>query len=338
MNTTIQQFRDHAPCREHATSCGDPESSSHAAPHDPSQMRAHVVHALERLQQTLLEQAQLRGLPTGLDRLDEITHGLQPGRIYLIAGRPAMGKTGLLLQILAEVCLNQHIPSLLFTGDLTIPQVIDRLLFNHAMFPQCKLGDPQYALRKGDLKRIQESAGQLAESGLILDEIRNATFEALAAKARHERSVAGIGLIVIDHLHQLGMASTSPGTSRKREMAMVIGSLRELARELGVPILVSAHLKRRAEGRVPKCVDIRESGAIEHEADFIGLLHRETLNAEPHVIELLVAKNFNGALGPIRLCRIDEIQRFEEVPTEEQEISHAWQDYRLEKDFPPETA
>jgi replicative DNA helicase len=185
-----------------------------------------------------------------------------------------------------------------------------------------------------------KSAQELAGSGLIPDGTRDLTIELIADKARDARVKAGIGLIVIDHLHLIRSEATPPGTSRKREMAGVIRAIRDLARELGLPILVSAHIKRRAEGRLPRSGDIRESGAIEHEADFIGLLHREPPITDEECIELLVAKNNNGPPGAIRLFLTKEIQRFEEgpvVPNEDQEMIRAWRDYRTEKDFPLES-
>ena len=326
-----------------------PDSNPHSGTDpDPSggrRLGILVKNALERCRGILSRDLPRCGLSTGFKELDEMSNGLEPGRVYVIAARPSMGKTSLLLQILGEVCLDQQIPSLLFTGDLAIPQVIDRLIFNRALSPQCCLYDPQYTPSKGDLERIQKHAKKLADSGLVLDDRRDMTIEAIAARAREERAKTGIGLIVIDHLHCIRSESTQPGTSRKHEMAGVIRSLSNLARELELPVLVSAQLKRRADGRLPRIGDIRESGAIEHEADFIGLLHRE--RQIQCVFDLLICKNNNGPLGTIGFLFVEEIQRFEEglivpdVPNmsdEEQQIARAWRDYQNEKDFPREMA
>lgn len=327
----------------------NPQGKTAGDTSDRARLGILVDHALKRCQGILFQNLPRRGLSTGLSQLDDMSNGLEPGRVYIIAARPSMGKTSLLLQILAEVCLNQQIPSLLFTGDLTIPQVVDWLIFNRALAPQCCLYDSQYTPCKGDLQRIQKHANNLAASGLVLADSRDMTIEAIAAKAREERSKTGIGLIVIDHLHLIRSESSQPGTSRKREMAGVICAIRNLARELGLPILVSAHLKRRADGRLPRCGDIRESGAIEHEADFIGLLHREGPIRDEDCFELLLAKNNNGPSGTIRLLFTPQIQRFEEGPiipdvsnvsnvanvsNEGQEITQAWRDYKGERYFP----
>ena len=307
-----------------------------------------VENALERCRGILFKDLPRRGLSTGFKELDDLSNGLEPGRVYVIAARPSMGKTSMLLQILGEVCLNQHIPSLLFTGDLAIPQVIDRLIFKRALISQWHFYDPEYAPCKGDLQRLQKSAQELAVSGLVLEEGRDLTIEAIAARAREERAKTGIGLIVIDHLHCIRSESTQPGTSRKHEMTGVIRSLRNLARELELPVLVSAQLKRRAEGRLPRIGDIRESGAIEHEADFIGLLHKE--RQIECGFDLLISKNNNGPLGSIGYLFVGDIQRFEEglmipglpdvsdLSDEEQQIARAWRDYQNEKDFPREMA
>jgi replicative DNA helicase len=312
-----------------------------------------VVNALERFQGILFQNLPRRGLSTGLSELDEMSNGLEPRRVYVIAARPSMGKTSLLLQILGEVCLKQKIPSLLYTSDLTIPQVIDRLIFNRAMVPQCFFYDPEYHPCKGDLQRIQKNAQELGCSGLVLEDGRNITVEVIAAKAREERDMRSTGLIVIDHLHSIRSESMQPETSRKREMGKVIHELKYLARELGLPILVSAHLKRRTEGRLPRSGDIRESGTIKHEADFIGLVHREGPITYEDCYEMLIAKNNNGPLSTVGRLFIEEIQRFEKGPIfpdapsvpsvpsfseEEQEMTQASRDYRNEKDFPREMA
>ncbi len=352
------------PIHEHVTgqkAAGDETAPSPSTPEKPGNLpdgntnadlpghtdvKTLVANAITRLQGILFENLPRRGLSTGLSELDDMSNGLEPGRVYVIAARPSMGKTSLLLQILGEICIKQEIPSLLFTGDLTIPQVIDRLIFNRAMTPPYYFYDPDYRPTKGDLGRIKKSAQELASSGLVLDDSRNMTIEAIAAKVREERDKRSIGLIVIDHLHSIRSESTPPGTSRKAEMTAVIRSIRDLAQELELPILMSAQLKRRADGRLPRSGDIRESGAIEHEADFIALLHREGPIPHENCCDLLIAKNNNGPLGTIGLLFIADIQRFENGPIfpdapnvanlteEEQEMTNAWRDYQNEKDSP----
>lgn len=324
----------------------NPERESAADTPGCGRLDDHVKDAIDRflkILERMPSKPPSKGLSTGLSHLDEICHGLEPGRIYLIASRPSLGKTALLMSIIAEVCLNQKTPALFFSGDLAIPQIVESLIFNRASAPLSAF-DSGNLPNKSGLLRIQKCARELAESGLVLDDGRDMTIEAISARAREERTKAGIGLIAIDHLHLIRSESTHPGTSRKREMNAVVRELRNLARELALPILVSAHLKRRAEGRLPRCSDIRESGAIEYEADFIGLLHREGMSAEGCFFELLVAKNNNGPLGHVRLCLIRDLQRFEEfsegeeIPEDEQEMIQAWRDYRKEKDFPREMA
>ena len=249
-----------------------------------------------------------------------------------------------------------------FSGGLTSSEIVDRLIFTRAVAPLCAFSDPEYittnvdlhrghncALHlvaagfiptKADLNRIQKCAIDLATSGLILDDSRDLTVEAIAADARDNLAEAGIGFIVIDHLHLIRSESTRPGTPRKCEMARVIREIRSLAQELGLPVLVSAHLKRRADGRLPRIGDIRESGAIEHEADFVGLLHREGPIADENYFNLLIAKNYNGPTRTVSLFRPPGLQWFEQgqVHNEEEEMERAWRDYRNEKDYPPEIA
>jgi len=304
------------------------------------ELEIHVKKSLERYQ-AILEHGVPRGLATGFSLLDVLTNGLLPGRVYVVASRPSMGKTTLLLTILAEVCIKQKTPSMFFSGDLTISQIIDRLIFNRAKIPLCALYDPEYIPNKGELRRIQRCALDLAGSGLILDDSRDLTIEAIAANARDHRAMTGIGFIAIDHLHLIRSESTTPGTPRKCEMARVMREIKSLAQELDVPVLVSAQLKRRADGRLPRIGDIREAGAIEPEADFVGLLHREGTISTKNYYDLRVAKNSHGPADTVRLIRYPGLQWFEPGPpicNEEEEIEQAWHDYRYEKDFPPERA
>ena len=298
----------------------------------------HVENALQRYQEILEHGVACRGLSTGFRRLDVMTNGLLPGMVYVIASRPSMGKTTLLLNILSRVGIEQQTPSMFFSGNLTISQIVDRLIFNRAMAPLCAFSNPGYLPNKADLLRIRKCAHDLAISGLVLDDSRDMTIEAIVAKAREERSRTGIGFIAIDHLHLIRSESTHPGTSRKREMTGVIRAIKILAQELELPILVSAQLKRRADGRLPRSRDIRESGAIENEADFVGLLHRVGSIKDQVCFNLLIAKNNNGPSGTVTLFLTREMQ-FEEGPrlhNEEEEMTRAWTDYRFEKDFPPE--
>lgn len=320
----------------------NPGSSTAAELSNRQKLLTHVQNAVERYQKILefgLPKGPPKGLSTGFSLLDGMCHGLEPGRVYVIASRPSLGKTTLLLNIIAAVCLNQKTPSLFFSGDLTIPQIVDRLIFNQASAPLSAAFDPGHTPTKGDLLRIQKCAQGLVDSGLVLDDTRDMMIEVIAAKAREERAKNGIGLIAIDHLHLIRSEATRPDTSRKREMAVVIREIKSLARELELPVLVSAQLKRRADGRLPRIGDIRQATAIEHEADFVGLLHKEV--SDEDCVKLLIAKNNNGPLGTVRLFLSAELQRFEQGPVvyhEENEMERAWRDYRLEKDFPHETA
>jgi replicative DNA helicase len=320
----------------------NPDSSTAADVSGRQKLLSYVNNAVERYQKLLefgLPKGPPKGLSTGFSLLDGMCHGLEPGRVYVIASRPSLGKSTLLLNIIAAVCLNQKTPSLFFSGDLTIPQIVDRLIFNQASAPLSALFDPEYVPTKGDLQRIQKCALELVDSGLVLDDRRDMMIEAIAAKAREERAKNGIGLIAIDHLHLIRSEATRPDTSRKREMAAVIGEIKSLAKELELPVLVSAQLKRRADWHLPRIGDIRQATAIEHEADFVGLLHKEV--SDEDCVKLLIAKNNNGPLGTVRLFLSAELQRFEQGPVvyhEENEMERAWRDYRLEKDFPHETA
>jgi replicative DNA helicase len=302
-------------------------------------IRSYVDNALQRYQDILGHGDESRGLPTGFSLLDAMINGLQPGGVYVIASRPSMGKTTLLLNILSQVALEQQTPSMFFSGELTSAQIVNKLIFNRARVPLGMHSDPEHCPTKGDLMRIHKCSRELASSGLVLENMRNMTLETIVAKSREEQTKIGIRFIAIDHLHLIRSESTQPGTSRKREMTGVMREIKNLARELELPVLVSAQLKRRADGRVPRIRDIRQSRSIEEEADFVGMLHREGSITEKDRFELLIAKNNNGPSGTVCLFFDRVVQLFEQgrpVRYEENEMIIAWRDYLMEKDFPQE--
>ena len=289
---------------------GEPSA---AAPTD-SELSTHLRTSLERLVKTLQEDGSRGILSTGLGLLDGLTNGIEKGNLYVIGAGDSLARTSFLLRVVAEVCLAQRIPTLLFSGDLSGSQVTDRLIYgrNHLPSPS-NLNAPSYR-KKGSLMRIQKHTQEISESGLVIHDSRDLTIEAIEARAHEESAKSGIGFIVIDHVHLIRSESTPPGTSRKREMSGVIRRIKNLARELELPILVGAHLKRQARRRVPRSGDIRESADIEYEADFIGLLHRQEQFPYVDFYDLLVAKNNSGMLGSIRLYLFRECDWFEQDP------------------------
>jgi replicative DNA helicase len=240
----------------------------------------------------------------------------------------------MLLNVLEEICLNQKIPALFFCGDMTPLEVVKRFIFERSLFPLDSLRDQEYLPCKGDLLRIQQCAVELAKSGLVINERRDLTADSITAIARAMHDERGIGFIAIDHLHLI--QPNRPGMSAKSAMATAAVGLKSLARELNLPILATAHLRRAAQGRPADIRDLRHGNALAHEADFIGMLEpMGEANGSDHVV-MRVVKNHGGKCGQVDLYRHRLLLRFCEQPPlteEEEEMIMAWDTYVEERDF-----
>lgn len=268
------------------------------------------------------------GLSTGLQELDQMIAGLRPGNLFVVAARPGMGKTSLMLKIAGDICMNQNVPTLIFSGQMTVSEIMQRLVFERAGVPPAPFyqGNP---LTKEDVHAIQLAVLEWISAKLSVDDTRGLSIETLSAKARRAKQEDNIGFIAIDCLQSLRSDSPQAQVSREREVAEISAGLKSLALELEIPILVLANLNRRADSRVvgnyrgiPRMSDLRESGAIEQDADMVGLLYRpscyaenaEEKEAEAGEAELILTKNRNGKTGWVPLLFIEDIMRFDNYP------------------------
>jgi replicative DNA helicase len=264
-----------------------------------------------------------RGVATGYLDLDKMSKGLKPGEMFVVAARPSMGKTSLMMNVVEHIAVDQGIPSLVFSCEMTAFQIIQRLLYARARFPMAQL-DKGFKPRRDELLRIKRAAEEIAAAPLFIDDTPGLLIDALRAKARRRKREDGIGFIAIDYLQLLRSASKQAQNAREREIGEISAGIKGLAKELDLPILVLAQLNRGPEGRtgkqlgVPRMSDLRESGTIEQDADMIGLLYRSEYYADAEekeevagVAELLLAKNRNGETGPVSLTFIAELMRFE---------------------------
>lgn len=268
------------------------------------------------------------GLATGFQELDELTTALKPGEVFVIGSRPGMGKTSLMLRIVEHVCIDQKVPTLIFSGQTTAFETTQRLMFSRAKFVLHEFYRGRCPM-KSDLKHIQQAAQEISSAELFVDDSSGLDINVLCERARYHRGENKIGFIAIDCLHVLKSKTEQAERSREREVAEISAGIRELAKELGIPILVLADLNRRADSRlegdrrgIPRMSDLRDSGAIEQDADMVGLLYRpsyyaenaEEKEAEAGKAELILAKNRNGKTGWIPLLFIEDIMRFENYP------------------------
>lgn len=261
------------------------------------------------------------GVPTGYHELDQLTSGFQPGDLVIIAGRPSMGKTALALNITQSATAVTGTPSAIFSLEMSKEQLSLRLLSSEARIDSSKMRGG--FLKESDLARINRAAGTLYDLPIYIDDSPAISALEIRAKARRMKMEKGLGLIVIDYLQLMrGRASAE---RRELEISEISRSLKALAKELNIPVVALSQLNRKVEERSnkrPVLSDLRESGAIEQDADVIVFIYRdEVYNAEPDnpnrgIAEINVAKQRNGPIGTVRLTFLQHCTRFEDYAPE----------------------
>lgn len=292
-----------------------------------------LVHkAINTIEECHQRGGALTGLSTGFPDFDKMTCGLQAGDMVVIAARPSMGKTSLAMNIAEAVAIDQKQPVGVFSLEMTSESLTLRMLCSRARVNLRNVRDGFLAER--DFPKIAGAAGKLANCPLYIDDSAGLTILQLRAKARRMHQQHGIKLFVIDYL-QLLNASSQKVENRQQEIAMISNGIKALAKELNVPVIVLAQLNRELErdkSRKPRLSDLRESGAIEQDADLVGLLYKpereeteedcgeQEVEAVP--INLLIAKQRNGPTGDVCLTFLKSFTRFEsasrvrDVPSE----------------------
>jgi len=258
------------------------------------------------------------GVPTGFDKVDDLTSGLQNADLIIIAGRPSMGKTAFALNIAQYVSTQRSIPVCLFSLEMAKEQIAMRMLASSAKVDSQRI-------RKGflgetDWPKLTTAAGSLSEAPLFIDDSAAITVLEMKAKARRLKAEHGLGLVIIDYL-QL-MRSGSRKDSREQEISEISRSLKALAKELNVPVIALSQLNRQVEVRTnrrPQMADLRESGAIEQDADVIAFIYRDEVynkaedNPEKGIAEVIIAKQRNGPIGMVKLAFLEKYTSFENL-------------------------
>jgi replicative DNA helicase len=255
------------------------------------------------------------GVATGFADLDERTSGLQPGDLIIVAGRPSMGKTAFALNIAEHVALDGKLPVAIFSMEMAGTQLAMRLLGSTGRLDQHKLRTGR--LDDNDWPRLTNALGRLNDAAVFIDESAALTALELRARARRlHRQHKGLGLIVVDYL-QL-MSATSQGENRATEISEISRSLKALAKELKVPLVALSQLNRSLEQRPnkrPVMSDLRESGAIEQDADLILFIYRDEVynenSQDKGIAEIIIGKQRNGPIGTIRLTFLGQYTKFQ---------------------------
>jgi replicative DNA helicase len=258
----------------------------------------------------------ITGIPTGYRDLDRETSGLQPGDLIIIAGRPSMGKTALALNMAEHVAVENKLPVAVFSMEMSGSQLAMRMLGSIGRLDQHKLRTGR--LSDDDWNRLTNAVGKLHDAPILVDESGALNALELRARARRlHRQYGALGLIVVDYL-QL-MQATSEGENRATEISEISRSLKSLAKELKVPVVALSQLSRAVEQRTgpkrPIMSDLRESGAIEQDADLILAIYREEVytpdTPEKGTAEIIILKQRNGPIGTVKLTFLGEYTRFE---------------------------
>jgi replicative DNA helicase len=275
---------------------------------------AAVNEAMAAIQVILQNDGRPLGLPTGFRKLDRMTGGLMGSQVIILGGRASHGKTSLLMNILEHLAVDQQIPSAVFSLEMGRPELMQRLLCTRAQVDIIRLRDG--LVEGAELAQLTAVGSEIRKSPLIIDETPGLTIAQLRSRARQLVRRDGVKAIGVDYLQLLRCPSKRAEINRTWEMNDVSGGVKALAKELQIPILLGAQInrdpERRSDGK-PRLADLRESGAIEQDADVVGLIHRPCMykeDADPKAAKLILAKQRNGPTGEIDLEFDKEYTKF----------------------------
>ena len=276
-----------------------------------------VKDSIETIDKLYQNKAHVTGIPTGYIDFDMKTAGLQPSDLIIIAGRPSMGKSAFALGIAEYAGVIEKMPTAIFSLEMSKEQLVQRMLCAHARVDAHKVRTGYLAT--SDWPRLTAAAGKLSEAPIYIDDTPAISVMELRARARRLKSHHDIKLIILDYM-QLMRGTASNMESRQQEISEISRSLKALARELSVPVIAISQLSRAVESRQdhrPQLSDLRESGAIEQDADVVVLILREeyyTPSPENQgVAEVIIAKQRNGPVGSLKLAFIKEFTRFDNL-------------------------
>ncbi len=273
-----------------------------------------VFDSIEKLSR---RKSAITGVGTGFDDLDSMTAGFQPSDLIILAARPSMGKTAFVLNLAVNMAIGSNTPVALFSLEMSKQQLVHRMLCTEAKVSSQRARTGQMDSR--DWASIATAAGKLSEAKIFIDDTPGITFSELRSKARKLYAENKIGAIIIDYL-QLMSGGTSGGreANRQQEISEISRSLKGLARELHVPVITLSQLSRQVEQRPdkrPMLSDLRESGAIEQDADIVMFIYRDEYYKKeqcekPGIAEIIIAKQRNGPVGTVELRFFSEDMRF----------------------------
>jgi replicative DNA helicase len=276
-----------------------------------------VVQLLDRVEEMSQNPNDITGVPTGFFDLDRMTSGMQAGDLIVLAARPSMGKTALAINIAENVALNEGLPVAVFSMEMGASQLAIRIVGSIGRIDQTRLRTGK--LLDEEWPRLTEAVERLRNVSLSIDETPGLTPAELRASARRlARSCGKLGLVVVDYLQLMSGSSGGDGDNRATELGEISRGLKMLAKELQCPVIALSQLNRGVEQRTdkrPMMSDLRESGAIEQDADVIMFIYRDDYynkdSKDPGVAEIIIGKQRNGPTGTVKLTFLKPITKFE---------------------------
>lgn len=272
-----------------------------------------VLDVIDQIEAASRQNTRVTGVPTGFIDLDNMLTGLHGSELILVAARPAMGKTAFVLNIAQKAAVRDHVPTAIFSLEMSKEQLVTRMMAMEAMVDSqsIRTGD----LQETDWEKIMESAGTIGRSPLIIDDTPGITIAELRSKCRRYKQIHGLDLIIIDYLQLMSGGKRSE--SRQQEISEISRSLKALAREMNAPVIALSQLSRRVEERKPAkpmLSDLRESGSIEQDADVVMFIYRDEYYNEDSekkgIAEIIVDKQRNGSTGSVELVWLGQYTKF----------------------------
>ncbi len=274
-----------------------------------------VLRALDRIEAAARQKGTVTGIPTGFYDLDYKTAGLQPSDLILIAARPSMGKTAFALNLAQHICFHEGKAAAVFSLEMSKEQLVNRLFSLESRVDAQKLRTG--SLQDFEWEQLIEGAGVVGNSRMIIDDTPGITVSELRSKCRKLKLEKGLDVIIIDYLQLMSGSSGSRSESRQQEISEISRSLKAVARELNVPVIALSQLSRAVEQRPdhrPMLSDLRESGAIEQDADVVMFLYRDDYYHRDTelkgISEVIIAKQRNGPIGTVELVWLPEYTKF----------------------------
>ena len=278
-------------------------------------IRQVVLNALDKIEKASKSKGTVTGIPTGFIDLDYKLSGLQRSDLVLIAARPSMGKTAFVLNIAQHVAFRQNLAVAIFSLEMSKEQLVNRLfsLESHVDAQVLRTGN----LSDTDWEKLIEGAGTIGNSRMIIDDTSGISISEMRSKCRKYKLEIGLDLIIIDYLQLMSGSGGRKNESRQQEISEISRSLKGLARELNVPVIALSQLSRAVEQRTdkrPMLSDLRESGAIEQDADVCMFIYRDDYynpdTEDKNIAEIIIAKQRNGPIGTVRLAWMPQYTRF----------------------------